>query len=83
MRPSDEVDALRSAPVLLFFFSSFLSSFFFLRTGHRRVGGRCQYDERILFWDRRRRRGGSKVSKEMRGKDDLDLKKKGEKRWKV
>lgn len=42
VRPSDEVDALRSAPVLLFFFSSFLSSFFFLRTGHRRVGGRCQ-----------------------------------------
>lgn len=42
----------------------------------------ARYDEGILFWGRRRRRGGSKVSKE-RGKDDLDLKKKGEKRWKV
>lgn len=87
MRPSDEVDALRSAPMLLF--SSFLLFFYTRATGVLWVDdGRD--DERILFLGKERRRGGEvemqffgngkcrgRIGKEMRRKDDLDLKKKG------
>lgn len=85
MRPSDEVDALRSAPMLLI--SSFLLFFYTRATGVFWVDdGRD--DERILFLGKERRRGGEVemqffgnrkcrgIGKEMRRKDDLDLKKK-------